>query len=213
MSGRAELATIVGVSLAYSVAVSLYGLIAGARGAEITTGRAVESILVELAALAVVAFILRARGWTAGRLGLKFSWGAALAGIPLFIFYLLLYWITLTFLLMLFPAARTVWAFQFKTLAPFWLMLILIIVNSLFEEVIVAGYVIESLSDRGAAFAITGSTLLRFSYHLDQGPLASISIIPLGLLFGALYWQRRTLWPLMVAHTIADVVTTLTEPR
>ena len=62
------------------------------------------------------------------------------------------------------------------------------------------------MSAQGAALDITASTLLRFLYHLYQGPLASISILPLGLLFGAVFWRWRSVWPLIVAHTIANLL-------
>lgn len=213
LSGRAEFTTILVVSFGYYVIASLVTLIRGIRRFEMTTADAVWMIVFQLLVLSVVALILRIRGWDRTRVGLRFSWGAALAGIPLFIFYLLIYWMTATIVLLVVPGARTMWAFQFTTLAPFWLMLVMIAVNSVFEELLVTGYVVSALSHRGAAFAITASTLLRFSYHLYQGPLSSLGVIPLGLLFGALFWQRRTLWPLMVAHTIANIVAFSVDPR
>jgi membrane protease YdiL (CAAX protease family) len=54
---------------------------------------------------------------------------------------------------------------------------------------------------------------LRFAYHLYQGPLASISILPLGFVFAAMFWRWRNIWPLVVAHTIANVVSLLVTPR
>jgi uncharacterized protein len=207
LSDRAEFALIVSVSLAYYIATSLYLLVRGIREADLTTGRALDALALELFILAFVAVILRARGWTPERLGLRFSWGAALAGVPLFVIFLLIYWITMTIVLMVFPAVRSVWAFRIIPNAPLALMIVFFAVNSLFEELVVTAYVTESLKDHGAAVVISTSTLLRFTYHLYQGPLASLSIIPLGLVFATLYWQRRTLWPLMVAHTITNIVT------
>ncbi|HUR79864.1 MAG TPA: CPBP family intramembrane glutamic endopeptidase [Thermoanaerobaculia bacterium] len=213
LSDRAELAVIVGFALIYYVAASLYVLVSGIREIDMTIARVARATAMELLILAVVAAILRARGWTTERLGLRFSWGAALAGIPLFVIFLLIYWITATCVLLVFPAARTVWAFRIHPEAPIEWMLVLFIVNSLFEELIVTAYVTESLREHGAALVISASTLLRFSYHLYQGPLASLSILPLGLLFATLYWQRRTLWPLMVAHTIFNLVSYALTPR
>ena len=92
-------------------------------------------------------------------------------------------------------------------------MIAFIVVNSFFEETIVSGYVITALSPQGAGLAITASTLLRFLYHLYQGPLAAISILPLGLLFGAVFWRWRNLWPLIVAHTIANLIAFLLVGR
>ncbi len=213
LSDRAELVGVVGFALSYYVIASAYALVTGIREANLTSGRVVQSMTMELLILGVVAMILTVRGWTSERLGLRFSWGAALAGVPLFVIYLLIYWITATFVLMVFPAAQTVWTFKMHPLAPLWLMVIFFAVNSLFEELIVTAYLTESLKDHGMAFVISASTLLRFTYHLYQGPLASLSIIPLGLLFATLYWQRRTLWPLMVAHTITNIVTYVLTPR
>ncbi len=92
-------------------------------------------------------------------------------------------------------------------------MLLFIAINSIFEEITVTAYVIEALKGDGAGLAITASTLLRFSYHLYQGPLASLSIVPLGLLFATMFWRWRNLWPLIVAHTIANVVFFLLNPQ
>lgn len=139
------------------------------------------------------------------RLGLQFSWRAAAAGIPLFVIYLLVYWVTATLVFLVFPDARGLRPIIAH--APVWLMLVLVVVNAVFEELIVTGVVIASLTEKGAAIAVTASTLLRFAIHLVyQGPLGAVSIIPAGLLFGALFWRGRNLWPLIVAHTLADVV-------
>jgi membrane protease YdiL (CAAX protease family) len=171
-------------------------------------------MFIELAILAMFAAILRIRGWPLrSRLGLEFSWKAAAAGVPLFIIYLLLYWIMATLILLVFPQARQAWTFSFTNRAPFALMLLFLAINSIFEEVTVTAYVIEALKGDGAGLAITASTLLRFSYHLYQGPLASLSIVPLGLLFATMFWRWRNLWPLIVAHTIANVVFFLLNPQ
>jgi len=140
------------------------------------------------------------------RLGLQFSWRAAAAGIPLFVIYLLVYWVTATLVFLVVPDARGLRSIAFTAHVPIWLMLVILIVNAAFEELVATGLVIASLTEKGAAVAITASTLLRFAYHLYQGPLGAVSVIPLGLLLGALFWRARNLWPLIVAHTLADVV-------
>ena len=213
LSDRTEFVLVIIICFAYPIFASLYFLVSGTRRIELTTDRVLRGIAVEVLTLCVLALFLRARGWRIGRLGLQFSWKAAAAGIPVFVLYLLLYWIAATFVLMAYPAARSVWVFQLVPRAPFYLLVTFIIINSLFEELAVTAYVIESLSRDGAAVAITASGLLRFAYHLDQGPLASFSILPLGLLFAAMYWRWRNIWPLMVAHTIANVVAFAIDPQ
>jgi len=173
---------------------------------EMTTGRALRGALFESVILAIVALFLKARGWTPERLGLKFSFAAAWFGVVLFIAYILWYWITAIVIGLMAPSLTHAQPFQFTITAAPLAMIAFIVVNSFFEEIIVSGYVITALSAQGAALAITASTLLRFLYHLYQGPLASISILPLGLLFGAVFWRWRSVWPLIVAHTIANLL-------
>jgi uncharacterized protein len=206
LSGRAELLLVTSICFSYFIIASLQLLLSGRRRQEITTAGVLQAIVFELLLLGAALAILHIRGWNADRLGLRFSWKAALAGVPLFIIYLLVYWVTATMILLVWPGVRDIWLFRYALHTPLWLMFVLIVVNSFFEEVAVTAYVITALEGHGAAVAISASTLLRFAYHLYQGPLASLSIIPLGLLFGTMFWQRRNVWPLAVAHTIANVV-------
>ena len=41
----------------------------------------------------------------------------------------------------------------------------------------------------------------------------SWKMYPLGLLFGAVFWRWRNLWPLIVAHTIANLIAFLLVGR
>jgi membrane protease YdiL (CAAX protease family) len=80
-------------------------------------------------------------------------------------------------------------------------------VNGIFEELFVAGYIITALREsRGTWVAINVSTVVRLLYHLYQGPMAVITIIPLGMLFGFVYARTRQLWPLIMAHVLIDIV-------
>src|SRR5437762_9620620 len=194
------------VGESYYIVASAYVLISRTHRVELTTGRALRGFFVEAALLAIVALILRSRGWTKDRIGLDFSMGGAAAGILLFFAYITLYWLTALAVVSLAPGAAKQHAFQFAITAHPAAMIAFIVINSFYEEIIVAGYVVTALSSQGAALAITASTLLRFSYHLYQGPVASVTILPLGLLFGAVYWRWRRLWPLIVAHTIANLI-------
>lgn len=213
LSDRAELLLVTALCFSWFIVSSLLVLLSGHRRFEMTSHAAAGAIALELLLLALSFFILRTRGWTLDRLGLRFSWKAAAAGIPLFVMYLLIYLVTATLLLQVWPGARYALTVRYANSAPFWLLLLFIVVNSFFEESVVTAYVITALSRNGAAMAITASTLLRFTYHLYQGPLASISILPLGLLFGTMFWRWRNVWPLIVAHTIANVVAFAVMPQ
>jgi len=80
-------------------------------------------------------------------------------------------------------------------------------VNGIFEELFVAGYIITVLRERrGVWTAINVSTVVRVLYHLYQGPIGLLIILPMGLLFGYAYARTRQLWPLIFAHVLIDII-------
>ena len=88
-----------------------------------------------------------------------------------------------------------------------YLIFILSIVNPVFEETIVVGYVITVLSSRKSnMYAINVSVLIRMLYHLYQGPIGAITMIPMGLIFAFAYVKWKNIWPLIIAHGILDFV-------
>lgn len=86
------------------------------------------------------------------------------------------------------------------------LVIVASIINSTFEELFVSGYVIPALRERGSFWtAVNTSIAIRLSYHLYQGPIGVLNIIPVGFLFAVRYARTGQLWPLIVAHAILDV--------
>ena len=80
--------------------------------------------------------------------------------------------------------------------------------NGAAEEILVVGYLLIRLRQLGVppAVALIGTALLRGSYHLYQGFGGGLGNLAMGILF-ALWWMRtRRLWPLILAHTLLDVV-------
>ena len=205
-SGRTEFAVVTLICFGYFAVASVAVLVMKIQRAELTTGRALRSTAIEVAILFVAGWILRVRGWRFRELGGRPAVAGFLAGIPLAIAYLVLsacmYWLALW----LSPGIARMQFFRITVTAAWPVMLLYLVVNSVFEEFAVTGYVVRALERDGAAFAITASALIRFVYHLYQGPIASIVILPLGFLFGAVYWRWRTLWPLIVAHTLVNVM-------
>lgn len=104
---------------------------------------------------------------------------------------------------------------QASALAPYWwtvpVLVLAAIQNALLEEVIAVGYLCERLRDlrwRTPAI-IAASALLRGSYHLYQGFGPFIGNTVMGVVFAWFYhsrWGRRRVMPLVVAHTILDIV-------
>jgi membrane protease YdiL (CAAX protease family) len=42
--------------------------------------------------------------------------------------------------------------------------------------------------------------------HAYQGPLAVVTVVPIGILFTAYYLRTRRLWPVVVAHAFQDIL-------
>jgi len=59
---------------------------------------------------------------------------------------------------------------------------------------------------RGMWTAINVSTVVRLLYHLYQGPIGIVTIVPMGLIYGYTYARTRQLWPLIFAHVLIDIV-------
>lgn len=80
--------------------------------------------------------------------------------------------------------------------------------NALLEEVVAVGYLMERLTElRWTAPAIiAASALLRGSYHLYQGPGMAVGNVVMGVVFATYYLRRRRVMPLVVAHTVLDLV-------
>ena len=98
--------------------------------------------------------------------------------------------------------------------AYWWTIPVLILLaakNALIEEVIVVGYLAEKLQELRWApvYFIMASALLRGSYHLYQGIGPFFGNVAMGVLFAWFYLSRfgkRRVMPLVIAHTLLDVV-------
>ncbi len=81
--------------------------------------------------------------------------------------------------------------------------------NAVLEEVVVVGFVMTRLRQLRWSLpaTIVTSALIRGSYHLYQGFGQALGNVVMGLVFG--YWFARTkrVLPLIIAHTILDVIT------
>ena len=81
------------------------------------------------------------------------------------------------------------------------------VVNPVFEEFLWLGYGIGRLADRlGLRKAAVLSLVLRLAVHLYQGPWAVLGVLPLGVAFTWYYGRTRRLWPVVVAHVVVDAL-------
>ncbi|MBB4987353.1 membrane protease YdiL (CAAX protease family) [Streptomyces sp. SFB5A] len=80
--------------------------------------------------------------------------------------------------------------------------------NAVLEEVIVVGYLLRRLGQLGwtPMAALVASSVLRGSYHLYQGVGGFIGNMVMGVVFVLLYRRWGRVGPLVVAHSLLDIV-------
>jgi len=225
---RIELLIVFGITLGLSGVRSLLSLVdsllqpvpLAQQQAQLNVPQAVESLIDLLKQLLSAAQLI---GW--GALGLYLLWRAgikvtqigldrrspgtdvlralalaAVIGIPGLGLYFLSY--SLGFSLNVQPSTLgdTWWRPIALTLSAFG--------NAFAEEVLVIGYLLTRLRqlDVRENTALVAAAVLRGSYHLYQGFGGFVGNFVIGLIFGRVWQKTNRLWPLVVAHTILDVV-------
>lgn len=84
-------------------------------------------------------------------------------------------------------------------------IVLMVIVNSIYEEVLLIGYFFKRFEKFHPAIIILISLLIRASYHTYQGYTNLIMIFLMALIFGLYYVKYKKLWPLIIAHGIGNI--------
>lgn len=200
------------ICFGYLTVLSAGAVIFGIRRAEYTTAAVARMLVLEIACGLVAVLVLRRRGWTRGDIGFAVTIRSTAASVGVFAVSVIA--CSGAYAVLQGIGALEGWsqtAMNF-TAAPA-LFLLFLIVNSVFEEVFVTGYLIEASRASGTAYAVSLSTVVRLLYHTYQGPVALAYIVPIGLIFGAVYARYRNLWPLIVAHTLINLFSWMNSGR
>ena len=199
---RAELVLVNVLCFGPFIWLSVAGLLRHERVLLYDDRRLYTYLAIEVVCGTLAIALLRARGWKLADFGLRFSMPQTIGGMMLFIatnlliagFYAALRDVTGTD-----PAAATT-----PLIRTTWLPVILMLaIDPLYEEGLIVAYNLRATAQDGAAFAITLSATIRLLCYLYQGPVAAFTVLPMALIFAAVYWKTRRLWPLMVAHAAA----------
>jgi membrane protease YdiL (CAAX protease family) len=212
LSGRTEVALVLLLAFGITVPRSFWALVspdylANRATPPITNEALHHTVLYELGVMMILIPLLRTRGWTRERLGIRPTVSDSIWGVGLVVGYYAIVFVVINLVADVWPRAVLVASRIRIAQGPFdWPTLIAAsVVNPVFEEVFVCGYLITALKERfSTTTAINVSAGIRVSYHFYQGALGVLGITPMGLLFG--YWFARTgrLWPLIVAHALQD---------
>jgi uncharacterized protein len=163
--------------------------------------------------------MLSLRGWTGAQLGLApvRSWSrellsTPLAGLGLALAAYAAYVIAAMVVAGLSPElVRQAFARRLVALhLPVATVLAVSLVNPVFEQVFVCGYVVSSLRERlGVANAINISVGIRLAYNLYQAAGAVLAVTPFGLIAASWFVRTRRLAPLALAHALTDLTALL----
>jgi membrane protease YdiL (CAAX protease family) len=78
--------------------------------------------------------------------------------------------------------------------------------NAVFEELLWLGLGFAAFRRFGMGVAGVISVALRLLAHGYQGPLAQVTVLPVGIVFTLYYVRTSRLWPIVVAHAFQDTL-------
>ena len=209
-SARTDFAIIILGAFGWFIVVSFISVVWHSPHAMTISNTQLVFLLVhELIVLPLLAAFLYVRGWTVKRLGIHVSAPETLSGFALAIAGYLSAIIAYSIVLAIWPQAAQ--AMNATTFGAGKLSLAAVIavaiVKPIFEEVFVCGYVITALREaRDPWVGVHISVATRLLYHLYQGAVATVAIVPFGLIVALWYARTGRLWPDIVAHGLMDFV-------
>jgi len=202
-----EFATVVCLAFGWPIFNSLWALVAVPSAPHISAGHLRFVVAYELIVSAILLSLLGARGRTATTVGLAPTLEDIFLGGTLVAAVWLASAVTTLFVATMWPQAFRIVSAVDLGVGSLDLPTVVAVsvVNGTFEELFVCGYVMTALGRRHSVWtAINVSVAIRFSYHLYQGPLAVVDIIPMGLICSYFYARTGRLWPPIVAHAVLD---------
>lgn len=207
-SPRLEFLVVVLVAFGYFSVSSLFYLFFEPHNVFITGKALISLLLYETTVFLILGWFLKRRGWTLAQLGITPTWKSTLVGVGLipavYITYALI-WIALA---LLFPEIQAI--NQSKVISAsgvgLWTIIFASIINPLFEEIFVCGYLIHFLKkSQNLWIAVMISIFIRTLYHLYQPIQGIVAILSLGFVFGLFYAKTNRLWSLIAVHAFFDL--------
>jgi membrane protease YdiL (CAAX protease family) len=161
------------------------------------------TLVSELILAAVAMAVLWGRRYPLHSLWPQASWRGALAGIGLYLGMMVVVWAGA--LLVPDPSHYPI-AEMMKQSHVSWSSVVPVsLVNGTYEEVFLLGYLMRGLRRYGGSTAVGVTVLVRMLYHMYQGPAGVLSVALCGIVFGAYFQRTGRLFPVVLAHIIADM--------
>lgn len=208
-AARAQIALVLGVCVGWPAFSGIYGLMRRPTGAVFQSSDAslFGTVAAEVVFALVFVLYLRRSGWTMANVADAPRPADLARGLGVWLLMYLAY--ALNFLLL----RAAIPGFGAWAAAPHFggtlsvpAILLVSLVNPVFEEFLFLGYATNVFRRHGAWIAGAASVVLRLLVHTYQGPIALVGILPLGIVFTAYYLRTHRVWPVIVAHAIQDAV-------
>jgi membrane protease YdiL (CAAX protease family) len=205
LTPRAEFWIVVLAAFGYPIFSNILVLLVPHTGHLINESHLYFLLIYESAVMLVLWKFLSLRGWNLGQLGMAFRATDIAAGFGLALGAHAVNFLIMAVVIYFFPVAP---ARVGSLVAPgidLSAIITVSILNPVFEEVFVCGYVMTALrKHRSSLFAANVSFGLRLAYHLYQGAFRMLGIIAFSAIFTLWFAKKGRLWPLIVAHAVID---------
>lgn len=200
----AEAAGIVLLCFGWFIVVSMYAVSLGFRSGSFSEGGLGGMIALEVVLGATAAYLLASRGFDVRSLYPSPSFRGALAGLLLAFAAGVIGQVAVT---PLDPNHYSEPLERLMSASPIGLPLLVAfaIVNGVYEEVFLLGFLLRGLRGHGLAVAVGVSLLVRVLYHLYQGPLGAVYVLAVGAVFSLSYVATGRLFPAVLAHALWDI--------
>ena len=167
--------------------------------------RLLRTVLLECLLAGAWVPVLRRRGWSMNSATLGPEWLDLVRGCLVFAASYLVYWFAFTVLAVAVPSFQQAARSMQVGGAPSWVVVAAVaVVNPVAEEFLYLGFVGNVLKSDGIQLALAASVVARAIPHLYQGPTGLVSATVVGVVFGAYYLRSGRLWPVVLAHALAD---------
>jgi membrane protease YdiL (CAAX protease family) len=205
-AGCGEIALVLGLPTALFLAASIAWLVRRHSAVAFTDLRVGGTLFIEVVtAIALLPFLARRGSYP------RMAAGApeprdVVRGVGVWLGSVAAYYVTFATVGLLAPAfAESLRAPRFSGALSAPVMVAATVLNPIFEEFLWLGYAVPALSSRVGRWAACGvSIALRVAVHAYQGPLALVAILPVALVLTGYFARTGRLWPVVVAHVIAD---------
>lgn len=164
-------------------------------------------VIYELIALSLISYILKIRGWTLKDFNLQLTVRLFYVALLLMILRNFIGGISIKIFESLHVTdAKVLSQVQYGLQADWISIVLIVVINSVFEEFLLVGYLFKRLEAFHPVVIIGCGILIRMLFHSYQGPMMFFSIIPLGLVYGYYYYRYRKIWPLVIAHGMTNTL-------